>query len=246
MSSILKALKKLDEEKAARRSGQVDISRAILSEKAPHAHRRSRLLAIGGALLLTAALLSGGVSLWRGRSTPESASLQAKAPLLPTQPARKAGLPLSQPAASPSVPAPSPPPPRKATTAVRTLSPLPVQREQSPRRTSLVTPRETPSAPPSKPMPVTTPALQVPAETTARPVATQPSPNAHAFPTLRVSGIAWQKDSASRLAIVNGQPVGLGTAVDGASVEEIFQDRVRFAYKGEKVEVGLGKSSKGE
>ncbi len=95
-------------------------------------------------------------------------------------------------------------------------------------------------------MPVTTPALQVPAETTARPVATQPSPKAHAFPTLRVSGIAWQKDSASRLAIVNGQPVGLGTAVDGASVEEIFQDRVRFAYKGEKVEVGLGKSSKGE
>ncbi len=64
------------------------------------------------------------------------------------------------------------------------------------------------------------------------------------MPTLRVSGIAWQKDGASRLAIVNGQPVGQGASVSGATVDEIFPDLVRFSFKGERVEVGLGKSSK--
>ena len=74
-----------------------------------------------------------------------------------------------------------------------------------------------------------------------------PAPSAaqpRAVPALRVSGIAWQKDSASRLAIVNGQPVGLGVDVGGATVDEIFPDRVRFTYRGEKIEVGLGRSSK--
>jgi general secretion pathway protein B len=59
-----------------------------------------------------------------------------------------------------------------------------------------------------------------------------------------VSGIAWNKDSADRLAIVNGQPLTTGSAIAGALVEEILPDRVRFSQEGKTFEVHLGNAGK--
>ena len=70
-----------------------------------------------------------------------------------------------------------------------------------------------------------------------------PVPGKHADADFKVSGIAWQKESVSRLAVVNGTPVVQGAVVEGARVEEIFQDRVRFSRDNSSFEVPLGKVS---
>jgi hypothetical protein len=61
------------------------------------------------------------------------------------------------------------------------------------------------------------------------------------LPTLKVSGIAWQKDGSDRLAVVNGMPVTEGMNIDGARVEEIFQDKVRFSFEKRAFDVVVGK-----
>lgn len=57
---------------------------------------------------------------------------------------------------------------------------------------------------------------------------------------LRVTGIAWQKDSASSGAIVNGRMLQQGGTVDGYRVEQILEDKVIFSGAAGKVEIPLG------
>ena len=59
---------------------------------------------------------------------------------------------------------------------------------------------------------------------------------------LTLSGIAWNKDSADRLAIINGQPIGVGGQISGAVVVEIHQDRVTLQQNGRATELAIGKS----
>jgi type II secretory pathway component PulC len=63
-------------------------------------------------------------------------------------------------------------------------------------------------------------------------------------PTLKVNGIAFQEGVAGSVAVVNGISVSSGSMVEGAKVEDIQMDRVRFSYSGEKFEVLLGKSNR--
>jgi general secretion pathway protein B len=65
-------------------------------------------------------------------------------------------------------------------------------------------------------------------------------------PVLKVTGIGWQKDNADRLAIVNGKAVSEGAVVEGARVEEIFPDRVRFSFNDKAFEIPLGKIPGGD
>jgi hypothetical protein len=51
-------------------------------------------------------------------------------------------------------------------------------------------------------------------------------------------------ESAESLAIVNGVTVYVGAVVEGARVEEIGKDRIRFSYGGERFEVPLGASNR--
>lgn len=62
-------------------------------------------------------------------------------------------------------------------------------------------------------------------------------------PTLRVDGIAFQ-DGAEGVAVVNGVPVSRGVSVEGARVVEVQRDRVLFSYAGKKIEVFMGKSNR--
>jgi general secretion pathway protein B len=55
-----------------------------------------------------------------------------------------------------------------------------------------------------------------------------------------VTGIAWQNDSASSVAMVNGRPVQQGATVDGYKVEQIYEDKVRFSGANGRVEIPLG------
>ena len=63
---------------------------------------------------------------------------------------------------------------------------------------------------------------------------------APARPALRVTGIAWQKDGEPSAAIDNGRPVQQGGVVDGFKVEEILPDKVRFSGGSGSLEVPLG------
>jgi type II secretory pathway component PulC len=63
-----------------------------------------------------------------------------------------------------------------------------------------------------------------------------------ANPVLKVHGIAFQ-DGADSVAVVNGITVSNGSVIEGARVEEIQKDRVRFSRGAEKFEIILDKSN---
>jgi type II secretory pathway component PulC len=61
-------------------------------------------------------------------------------------------------------------------------------------------------------------------------------------PVLKVDGIAFQ-DGADSVAVINGVTVSKGSVIEGARVEEIQKDRVRFSRGGERFEIILDKSN---
>lgn len=63
-------------------------------------------------------------------------------------------------------------------------------------------------------------------------------------PGVRVNGIAFQAGGVDSLAVVNGVSVTNGSIIGGARVEDIQKDRVRFIYAGERFEVMLGESNR--
>lgn len=67
---------------------------------------------------------------------------------------------------------------------------------------------------------------------------------AAAVPALRVNGIAFQNSAADSLAIVNGVPVSRGSVIEGVTVEEVQKDRVLFHRNREKFEIQLGQSNR--
>ncbi len=66
-----------------------------------------------------------------------------------------------------------------------------------------------------------------------------PQPPKSSLPALNVTGIAWEKDSPVHLAIVNGTSVVEGSLVNGATVEKILPDRVRFTFENRSFDVPL-------
>ncbi|OGU14914.1 MAG: hypothetical protein A2076_15495 [Geobacteraceae bacterium GWC2_53_11] len=65
-----------------------------------------------------------------------------------------------------------------------------------------------------------------------------------AVPSIRVNGIAFQNTGADSMAIINGIPVSSGSVVEGAIVEEIRKDSVVFRRNGEKFEVKQGQANR--
>jgi len=79
------------------------------------------------------------------------------------------------------------------------------------------------------------------------PVAVAPAPapaqpaQQKSRPEIRVSGIAWQSNSESSFAMVNGRPLRQGSVVEGYKVEQIYEDSVRFSSSnGNSLVVPLG------
>ncbi|MDD2852156.1 MAG: general secretion pathway protein GspB [Desulfuromonadaceae bacterium] len=70
-----------------------------------------------------------------------------------------------------------------------------------------------------------------------------PIPELPSVPVLRVNGIAFQNNSADSMAIVNGIPVATGSVIEGVTVDELKKDRVVFQRDGEKFEIRMGQSN---
>jgi general secretion pathway protein B len=227
MSSILKALRRLEEDKAARQDAPVDIGRDILRRP-----RKARRSAPG---LILALVVAGGLL------TAGAAAILFHADGRPSVGGPDIVLPAEQAAASPqSTPQPpevaevAPPAPNRPLLAnepevieVRMASP-PVASANRPPAPPRGPPAAAPEPPmPPAPLPSADPAPSAPVETAAA-------------PQLVVSGIAYQPDPQGRLAVVNDLPVMQGTVIEGVSVEEILADRVVFSREGSRFEVTLG------
>jgi hypothetical protein len=288
MSSILKALKKLEQEKARRADSPVDIARDIL--RTPVRRKKIALLPI--LVLFAGIFVLAGLSgyLFHGREDAQMASEIAPAgnlasPAVPGEPAlsapEKKALPSPQGLVEPPVvektmdnrvPAAADqqfqerssvrqPIPAEKGQAVSTLkrggstpTPTPAHGLRNPgedlaARRSMETSgqRAIPAGPPpgipsSPDTAVATLNAKPPAVVKTEPPAAAMVRNpvlAGEHKGLVVSGIAFQGDRAARIAVVNDLPVMEGSLVEGARVEEILSDRVKFSRDGKMFEVPL-------
>jgi len=62
-------------------------------------------------------------------------------------------------------------------------------------------------------------------------------------PRLKITEIHYRSSAKERLAVVNGLPVLEGVDIDGARVDRIFKDRIRFVVNGRYLEVKLDPST---
>ena len=245
MSSILKALKKLEQEKSIREQGggggAVDGRTHVEN---PHGRPSQRFSVIAAFLVLVSVAVLAALS-YRWYETVKPATG-------PSVTTRAVHVPSS------FVPEPHPikeetgaPPQEKTTVAEPSkrnipsgrsvTQPAPIVRSERPLPKStplrLAPHGETGQKAGVVPMPAPSGIGPVPLGAGAQKTLPAPVP---VGPTLAVSGIAWQKDSADRLAIVNGQPLAVGAAIGGITIKEILPDRVRFAHNGKTFEVMLG------
>lgn len=194
MSSILKALRKVEDEKATLGEGSVDLAHDIL--KHSYGERQSipwALILLGGLLLIVVAGAGAGWFLSD----------------------------FSQPQTSVSTAAPQ---------AVVALPPAKVQPELPPATTAVEQEVEQSAARPLKPVQaqVSVPVAVKINENTLEGEAVVPFD----LPNLRIDEIVYHADPVARLAIINDLPVMVGTDIEGARVEEILSDRVRFSLRG--------------
>ncbi len=292
MSSILKALKKLENERHKPPVGQSPLSREIfegMSRAEVSSRSRSPLL-----LVLIALLLAGsGLAVWLVRQnlpaeqrivehvqTPVPMPSGSKrslprffSPLEPIKAPKPPVVPLSHELAEsfPSVPPKesSAPVPEALPPAV-VKSSVPQLRTKEPVAKAVTTAKAPVVEPPQEAVssvgkssvrnaPLATPVVKAkparpvvrqlpfptPVRTTSAPVAIAsrtpgwilPGAEKALPPELRVSEIHYKPAAQDRLAVVNDLPVLEGVDIDGARVDRIFKDRIRFVCNGRYLEV---------
>lgn len=240
MSSILKALRKLEEQKAARPQYQLDISSGIMREKRPGKERRWIVPAGMAAVALAAALGTYSIMALqvktddnrRGGSLQTSATPHSRTGSAAEE-QNRAALPGVNPVSAPQ-PASGTrlsPAGEGAATAVKDV---PVSSPSPQRKAPALQ-----AAPPSLPAVRAAIPAAPPAALSSKIIEPQENTSTHR-PNLKLTGIAWQKDSASRYAVVNGVAVSQGTMIEGAKIEEILPDKVRFSVGQRSFELLLG------
>lgn len=187
MSTILKALKKLEERKASEGRRRGDIAWDILREPSPRSSRKLPLLSV---LLIAVAGLVLLVFVLRFYA-----------------PIETVGGTSAEPVPALEVPVPDP--------DQHNVEPEPDASQ--------------PAAP----------VANAPVVQSAAPAASRNRPATDPAVPLKVTGIAYQGDEESRLAIVNDLPVMVGTVIDGYVVERIDAGRVVFSRHGELITVSM-------
>jgi general secretion pathway protein B len=225
MSSILKALKKLEQEKAARKPDSFRIDAEIL-----RGGPQRRFFSTGASLTAIALFLFGVVGTYLfmkhdQRSTPVQHSEDSKsgvkgesstgASLIPGSTLPAVELQPRPPAKGSSVPEKSGSSPRSMKKQQFT------QKVKSAENIPQAVPPEPQTVSPSEPVAPIVPLAK---------------------PVLKVSGIAFQ-DGADSMAVINGVTASNGSVIEGARVEEIQKDRVRFSRGAEKFDIILDKSN---
>jgi len=215
MSLILDALKKLEQETAARKEGTDKVAAQIL--RADHVkpkHKRMVILSVASAIvgaMIGVALVGGSSSLIR--------------PLSPVLPA---SAPISQPV-SYAVPVATLPAQTDKTQSPKVLRTSEVRKStEQPLRQN--TQRQ--SASPIKQ-----------GTNTHNEVSDKPKKSAEdSAPSLTVSGIVWFEERSARRAVVNEMVLGEGAIVNGAKIVEIQPNGVLFSHGNEMFGVLLGKA----
>jgi len=224
MSSILEALKKLEDEKSARLSGGGNIAGKVVKPGRRPKEQPKWLLPLGIIVVAAISVLATYFATLPSRRDERPIGSTLPEPVTTTQqPAATQSRQFSAPSALSAPPAsiPSsilrdePVPPSPAIKAEKRASPI------------NALPRQPGSEAGQAEKSAELPQLAAPSD----------------LPQLKVAGIAWQKGNAERMAIVNGKPVTEGEVVEGAKVEEIFPDRVRFSYNEKTFDIPLGKTS---
>jgi general secretion pathway protein B len=219
MSSILKALQKLEQEKAARKPDSFRIDAEILRGGG----QQRRFFSTGASLAAIALFLCGVGATYlfmKHEQTPapvqQSQSGRKVYPTVSATPFPVTTIPVAEPHSGP--PAKGISAPQKKS---RSVEQQPTRSVKSAEIVPQVVPVEPKSVSPSEP-----PAPLVP------PIR----------PVLKVNGIAFQ-DGADSVAVINGVTVSNGSVIEGARVEEIQKDRVRFSRGGERFDIILDKSN---
>jgi len=227
MSTILRALKKLQHDKASRKPDPTDIDLEFL-RSSPAALRRSPLK---GALLVGLLLACGSAATYLFMTRAEKETV-ARPPAAPQ--ARQAVF-------------------KKPTSALATVPPLANSSSAASPRAVIAPPAQVQQIPAPAPLAVQPllPAAKSQTESPPRqtPVTKQPAPHAAKppkapvritpLPSLTVDGIALS-DGEKRKAIVNGMSVSVGSVIEGARVEDIQENRVRFSHGGKKFDISVG------
>lgn len=227
MSSILKALKKLEDEKSIRKPDSLKIDAEILRGDV------SRRLSPMGISLLAALLFVCGSAATYVFMKPDAnnvagtnSPVSAVTPIGPSSPATAVA------------PVAEKPQHQIQTDLPKSDKIISVKLDN--KLTPLKMPTKAQSVQPIKKTEVTLNSVPTKKASAAAVRLTAPVMT----PSLKVNGIAYQNESADRVAIVNGVSVSNGSMIEGAKVEDIQQDRVRFSYVGEKFDVALGKSNR--
>ncbi len=228
MSSILRALKKLNEEKRAGTAGHTPINTEMLLTG--EVLRRSPLMLVVSYCFVLA--LGSGTTYLIVKHQTKSGGTAAGKPSPPTPPQTQTSFTaftsLGIPTAAPGVSEVNLAPLQNFSHSI----PVPDQPRSQPPLIEVSHP-----APPPEivPHPSSSP---VPSDTR-----TVTGESVKEVPILKVDGIAFEKNSAP-MAIINGTPVTSGSVIQGVRIEEIQTDVVVFSLRGETFEVPLGKSNR--
>lgn len=218
MSSILKALKKLEQERAVR--GERPVNLAVDIHRG--ARRRRQNLLIPAAWVLLGMGLAAGVA-WLvrapGSERPPAGTLAPAPALVSPQTPNVPQLPVP---ATPREPVP--------------VSSLPTA-NHGPSTAGAVGRGATAPVRPAR-LP-TDNQLALPEGVSGGLGRSEKGKSESRQPGLELTGIVWQDDAASRMAIINDLPVMVGTVIEGAKVVEIRSDRVVLTADGKKTELLL-------
>jgi hypothetical protein len=225
MSSILKALKKLEHDTTVRKPDAFRINTDILRGNAPRRQFSTGLIVTAIAIFACGA---GATYLYMK----EGSRLLSHQPGLPTIQGYRGAQ--SQPEAIFAVPSDT----------AEYLSRKPAQTNPESEKTGLIH-RNVTFVEPQQSKPTEAIGQPQPQILEQKP----PSPAIPAMPVvpaakpvLKVHGIAFQ-DGADSAAVVNGITVSVGSMIEGARVAEIQRDRVRFNRGGETFDIILDKSN---
>ncbi|WP_136526686.1 hypothetical protein [Geomonas ferrireducens] len=245
MSSILKALEKVDESQRPRRAASGGIGRG-------RDRRPAWLLpawTLGGAsvaAIVTYALMGGFTRPTTVAEKPARPAV-AEAPAKTVQhPVAEKQQPVQQPvAAKPGEPVAKTSAKPVAQSTPPALAAKPVRSTAKVAATPAATKQQAAvkvTQPLQKVRPVSNAALQPASMEAAAVAAVVPDPAPQkSRPAIRVSGIAWQNSSEASFAMVNGHALRQGAVVEGYKLEQIYEDSVRFSNsKGNSLVVPLG------
>lgn len=231
MSSILKALKKLEDEKVTRKPESLKIHSEILRDSTT---LNLTPLRVGIAAVLV--FICGGGATYLYVKSDVQTALVSPVTEANKQPAQSAvsspskDIPVERVASNPIVPAEprqSPTPPSLAS-SYRAVA-VQKKRQQPPKNTvsmsnQITTKEKITSVKPTQPL---------------LPLPEARKTTASSRPLLKVDGIAFQEGDNS-VAIINGAQATKTSIIEGAKVEAILRDRVLFTLAGERFEVLLG------